>query len=119
MTHSARLAARATLSTNILSSVIFNTVIAVLLTAAGFGGGFGVNLVYSQCIGLPAALLSQGTRWLLWPNRRAPIALLLPLLVASLLLAWLGGTWLSALLLGHPWRAESYLTSLVITAAAG
>lgn len=119
MTHPARLAARATLPTYILYSVIFNTVIAALLTAAGFGGGLGVNLVYSQCIGLPACLLSFGTRRLLWPNQRAPIALLLPLLIVSLLLAWFGGTWLAALLLGHPWRAESYLTSLVITAAAG
>jgi len=119
MTYSARLAACATLPANILYSVIFNTVIALLLTAVGFGGGFGVNLVYSQCIGLPAAVLSQGTRRLLWPDQRAPVALLLPLLVASMLLAWFGGTWLAALLLGHPWRAEGYLTSLVITAVAG
>jgi signal transduction histidine kinase len=119
MTHSARLAARAPLPANILYTVIFNTVIAALLTTVGLGGGFGVNLVYSQCIGLPACLLSDGTRRLLWPNQHAPIALLLPLLIVSLLLAWFGGTWLAALLLGHPWRAEGYWTSLVITAAAG
>jgi two-component sensor histidine kinase len=119
MTHSARLAACATLPKNILYTAMFNTVIAALLTAVGFGGGFGVNLVYSQCIGLSACLLSDGTRRLLWPNRRAPIALLLPLLIAAMLLAWLGGTWLAALLLGDPWRAQAYLTSLVITAAAG
>jgi sensor histidine kinase YesM len=104
---------------NMLYTAMFNTVIAALLTAVGFGGTFGVNLVYSQCIGLPACLLSDGTRRLMWPNRRAPIALLLPVLVASMLLAWFGGTWLAALLLGHAWRSESYLTSLVITAAAG
>jgi hypothetical protein len=119
MMHSARLAACATLPKNILYMAIFNAVIAALLTAIGFGGDFGVNLVYSQCIGLPAYLLSDGTRRLLWPGERAPIALLLPLLVAALLIAWYGGTWLAALLLGHPWRAERYLTSLVITAAAG
>jgi two-component sensor histidine kinase len=119
MTRSARLAACATLPANILYTVIFNTVIAALLAAVGFGGGFGVNLVYSQCIGLPAFLLSHGARRLLWPNQRTPIAMLLPLLVATLLLAWFGGTWLAALLLGHPWRAEGYLTSLMITAAAG
>jgi signal transduction histidine kinase len=119
MTQPDRVAAFLTLRTNALYSVIFNTAIAALLTAVDFGGGFGVNLVYSQCVGLPAALLSQGTRHLLWPNRPAPIALLLPLLVACMLLAWFGGTWFAALLLGHPWRAESYLTSLVITAAAG
>ena len=119
MTPPDRLATCPTLPTNILYSVIFNTVIAALLAAVGFGGGFGVNLVYSQCIGLPAFLLSHGARRLLWPNQRAPIALLLPLLIACLLLAWFGGTWFAALLLGEPWRAEGYLTSLVITAAAG
>lgn len=30
----------------------FNTAIAFILTAVGYGGGFGVNLVFSQCIGL-------------------------------------------------------------------
>ena len=119
MTHSARLAAYTTLPAHILYTAIFNTVIAALLTLVGFGGAFGVNLVYSQCIGLTACLLSDGAPRLLWPNQRAPIALLLPLQVAALLLAWFGGTRLAALLLGHPWRAESYLTSLVITAAAG
>jgi hypothetical protein len=119
MTYPASLSAFPTLPTNILYSVIFNSVIAALLTAVGFGGGFGANLVYSQCIGLPACLLSLGSRRLLWPDRRAPIALLLPLLATSMLLAWFGGTWLAALLLGHPWRAETYLTSLMITAAAG
>jgi sensor histidine kinase YesM len=102
-----------------LYTAIFNTVIAALLTAVGLGSGFGVNLVYSQCIGLSAYLLSDGARRLLWPNRHAPLALLLPLLITSLLLAWFGGTWLAALLLGHPRHAEGDLTSLVITAAAG
>ena len=119
MTASARLAACATLPTNLLYTAIFNTVVAALLAAIGFGGGFGVNLVYSQCIGLPAYLLADGARRLLWPRQRAPLALLLPLLAASMLLAWFGGTWFAALLLGHPWRAQSYLSSLVITAAAG
>jgi len=119
MTDPARLPARTTLPTYILYSVIFNTVIAALLAAVGFGGGFGVNLVYSQCIGLPASLLSFGTRRLLWPDRSAPIALLLPFVIAFLLLSWFGGTWLAALLLGHPWPVQGYLTSLVITAVAG
>ena len=119
MTPSARLAACATLPTNMLYTAIFNTVIAALLTAVGFGGGFGVNLVYSQCIGLPACLFADGARRMLWPNQRAPFALLLSLLAVSMLLAWFGGTWLAALLLGQRWSAQSYLSSLVITAAAG
>jgi signal transduction histidine kinase len=119
MTPSARLAACATLPTNLLYTAIFNTAIAALLTTAGFGGGFGDNFVYSQCIGLSACLLSDGARRLLWPNQRAPLILLLPFLIASVLLSWFGGTGLAALLLGHPWRAGSYLASLVITAVAG
>jgi len=119
MTPPNRLAACATLPRNVLYTAIFCTVIAALLAAIGFGSGFGVNFVYSQCIGLPACLLADGGRRLLWPGRRAPLALLLPLLAASMLFAWFCGTWFGALLLGHPWRAQSYLTSLVITAAAG
>ncbi|MEK7810835.1 MAG: histidine kinase [Pseudomonadota bacterium] len=33
-------------------NILFNTAIAGLLTAVGFGDGFWVNLVFSQCIGL-------------------------------------------------------------------
>ncbi len=119
MTPSTRLAACATLPKNMLYTAIFGTAIAALLTAIGFGGGFGTNFVYSQCIGLPACLLGDGSRRLLWPKQRAPLALLLPLLAASMLLAWFGGTWFAALLLGQHWSTQSYLSSLVITAAAG
>lgn len=34
-----------------LVNLLFNSAIAALLTAVGFGGGFWVNLVFSQCIG--------------------------------------------------------------------
>lgn len=119
MTPSTRLAACATLPTTLLYTAIFNTAIAALLTTIGFGGTFGENFVYSQCIGLTAWLLSDGARRLLWPEQRPPLMLLLPFLIGSILLAWFGGTWFAALLLGHPWRAQSYLASLVITAVAG
>ena len=119
MTRPAGLAAYATLPRLVLYSVAFNTAIAALLTAAGLAGGFGENIVYSQCIGLPACLLSVGARRLLWPNQRAPAALLVPTMIASLLLAWLGGTWLASSILGYSQQAEHYMTSLVITAAAG
>ncbi|MFA6014275.1 MAG: histidine kinase [Gallionellaceae bacterium] len=33
-------------------NILFNTAIAGLLTAIGFGGGFWINFVFSQCIGL-------------------------------------------------------------------
>ncbi|MDD4911346.1 MAG: sensor histidine kinase [Sideroxydans sp.] len=34
------------------ANILFNTAIAGLLTAVGFGGGFWDNMVFSQCIGL-------------------------------------------------------------------
>lgn len=35
-----------------LSSILFNTAIAGLLTVVGFGGNFWINFIFSQCIGL-------------------------------------------------------------------
>lgn len=114
-----RLAACASLPRNGLYVALFNTGIAALLTGIGMPGGFFAHFTYSQCIGLPAWLLCDGSRRLLWPTGRPPVRLLAPLLIGSLLLASLGGTWLATRLLGHPWRIEGYLTALVITAAAG
>ena len=119
MTPTAPLAACTTLLTNLLYTALFSAAIAALLAALGVGGGFAINLVYSECIGLQACLYTDGARRLFWPQRRAPTALLLPLTVAALLAAWLGGTWLAAVLLGRPWGAEGALTSFVVTAAAG
>ena len=41
----------------VLFTAVLNTVIALLLTGIGFGGGLGVNLVFSQAIGLSICLL--------------------------------------------------------------
>ncbi|MGA7986662.1 MAG: histidine kinase, partial [Burkholderiales bacterium] len=100
----------------------FNTVVALLLSAASYGGGFGSNLLYSQCIGL-ALLLLVHTAWrLMWPERRPPpLGILLPLVVA-VPLAWLGGSALAAALLGQRWPvalSQGGLAALTITAAAG
>ena len=35
---------------------IINTIIAVFLTTIGFGKGFAVNFIFSQCIGLSICL---------------------------------------------------------------
>jgi len=98
---------------------VYNTAIAGVLAGIGFGGGFAVNFVYSQCIGMCVWLLTDVARRLLWPGRPAPRVLLIPLLVAALPVAWLAGTWTAARLLGLPWHAGGYLTSLLVTAAAG
>ena len=116
---SPRLAACASLPRHGLYVAIYNTAVASLLTALAFGGGFFANFVYSQSIGLLAWLLIDGSRHLLWRDRRPPAAPMVLILAVSLLIASAGGTWLAASLLGHPWRAHSHLTSLLITAVAG
>jgi hypothetical protein len=114
-----RLAACAPMAKNGLYVVLFNTAIAGFLGAVGFGDGFWINFVYSQCIGLPAWFLIDGSRRLLWPfqhPRRLPFLLII---LASMLAATYGGTWLAASLFGHPWNLKTPLSSLLITATAG
>jgi signal transduction histidine kinase len=108
-------------------SLVFNAAIAVLLTAVGLGDRmhpdlidrFFVNFVYSQCVGLPAWFLIDAPRHLLWPAERPRLLTFLPIVIASMLVATYGGTWLGTLLLGHPWTLRTPLTSLLITATAG
>ncbi|MBI5900740.1 MAG: histidine kinase [Rhodocyclales bacterium] len=45
---------------SLAGTVLFSTLIAGLLTGIGYGGGFTVNLVFSQCIGLSICLLLLG-----------------------------------------------------------
>jgi signal transduction histidine kinase len=119
MTNSSCLAAFATLPRNGVYTVLYNSAIALLLTGIGFGGGFAVNFVYSQCVGLSIWLFTDVGRRLLWPNARPPIVPFVALLCVSLPIAWLAGGWLAALVFDNPWRVHGYLASLLITAAAG
>lgn len=119
MTKSGRYAALASLPKHGAYVAVYNTAIAGLLAGIGYGSGFAVNFVYSQCIGMFIWLLTDVARRLLWPGRPAPRVLLIPLLVGALPVAWLAGTWTAARLLGLPWHAGGYLTSLLVTAAAG
>ena len=45
---------------SLFATLAFNTLIAGFLSALGFGDGFAVNLVFSQCIGLSILVLLQG-----------------------------------------------------------
>jgi hypothetical protein len=117
-TTSARRAAFATLPRYGLYVVLFNTAIAALLTFLRFGGDLPQNFVYSQCIGLLAWLLSDGTRRLVWPDRPPGLAFA-PVFVLAMLLAWFGGGRIAGLIFGHAWRPEHAATSLLITAIAG
>ena len=102
-----------------IGALVFNTGIAGLLTLVGFGGGMGVNLIFSQCIGMPMWLLADGGRRLIWPNSKPPFFPFAILLIASTMAASLGGTLLATTLLSIPWMIDTYLTSLMITAVAG
>ncbi len=84
-----------------LPGLSVNTVIALLLTAFG-AGDFGVNLVYSHCIGVSIWLLIEAALYWLMPRpdlqwRR--MYLLVPLCVV---LGYTSGLYLAGALLGHP-----------------
>jgi len=44
---------------SLIATLVFNTLIAGFLAALGFGGGFAINLVFSQCVGLSILGLIQ------------------------------------------------------------
>ncbi len=48
---------RKRLCTSLSLTVVFNTIIALFLTQIGFGAGFSINFIFSQCIGLCICLL--------------------------------------------------------------
>jgi sensor histidine kinase YesM len=103
MTRAEFRAAFGTLPQRGVYSVIFNTGIAIILTSANFGGPFFANFVYSQCIGLSAWLLIDGSRRLLWRDERPPLVPMIALVGVGMLCASLGGSWLAARSLGQPW----------------
>jgi signal transduction histidine kinase len=104
----------------LLAVAAFNTVIAVLLSLVGYGGSFGENLVFSQCIGLSVLLLIHAGWRALWPARKPPRGPLLGLVAAAVLAGWLGGSALASLFLGLPWTAgRSGWAALAITVTAG
>ena len=97
-----------------------NSVIAVLLSLVGYGGSFGENLVFSQCIGLSVLLLVHAGWRLLWPAQKPPPGPLLGLVAVAVIGGWLGGSALASLFLGLPWTGgRSARVALVITVIAG
>ncbi len=104
----------------LLAVAAFSTAIAVLLTLVGYGGSFGQNLVFSQCIGLTVLLVIHLGWRALWPGRNPPRLPFLALIAAAILAGWLGGSALASALLGLPWTAgRSALAALGVTIAAG
>lgn len=86
---------------SLLINALINTLIALLLVAIGFGGGFIVNLIFSQCIGMSI----YGANLAALPLfRRATRPLhQIGIIVAAVVLGAAGGTFLGALANGfHP-----------------
>ncbi|MFC1524017.1 sensor histidine kinase [Thermodesulfobacteriota bacterium] len=50
---------------DLLFMVLINTMIALFLTSLHFGGGFGSNVVFSQCIGLAVYACVKASYWFL------------------------------------------------------
>jgi len=89
-----------TVARHALIAVVFNTVIALAITAVS-GDTFAVNMLYSQSIGLCIWVLIDGGRYLLnpggWPGAPAMGALV----VVSVLVSYFTGSVLSNFLLGR------------------
>jgi signal transduction histidine kinase len=104
----------------LLAVVAFNTGIAALLTLVGYGGDFGDNFVFSQCIGLSVLILIHlGWRGF-WPMQKPPRLPFIGLIMLAILAGWLGGSAIASALLGLPWTAgRSALAALGVTVAAG
>jgi hypothetical protein len=107
----------------LLGTIVLCTLIAAALTAYG-SKGFGVNMLYSLCIGiLTYSAIDFPRRWL-W-SRGGPG--LLPVIILALLAApvgWFGGSFIASRLLGEPWGQDSIglnamLGFLALTAGAG
>jgi sensor histidine kinase YesM len=90
----------ATIARRALAAVVFNTVIALAITAVS-GESFAVNMLYSQFIGLCIWVLIDGGRYVLnpggWPGAPAMAALV----VTSVLASYLVGSVSANLLLGR------------------
>src|SRR5258706_4863471 len=118
MTLAARFAAIPTLLRNGVIVLAYNTAIAALLAATGYGDGFWINMVYSQCIGLTGWIFIDGGRRLIWGDGTSSGWIWL-LALAGIGIASTGGVALAALLLGPPLPAHKFVASLVLSDVAG
>jgi hypothetical protein len=80
---------------SLIATVVFNALIAGFLAGLGFGGGFAVNLVFSQCIGLSIMLLCLGVLRLPLDGLARGAAIVVAIAVGAL-----GGHTLARLLTG-------------------
>lgn len=85
----------------LLVVMVVNTVIALMITAVN-GEALGVNLVYSQCIGLGIWVLIDGGRHVLNPSGWPGAWRMALLVVFAVLTSYVGGSVIANLLLGRP-----------------
>ncbi|APD11228.1 hypothetical protein UC34_10865 [Pandoraea vervacti] len=87
--------------------LLFNTLIAGLLSFIGFGGTFVHNLVFAQCIGVAIAVFVDGGRRLIWRDARPPMFWFLGLVALGCVAGLAVGIATGTALLGLPismWR---------------
>ena len=89
----------------LLASALLNTLVALALTLAGTGHddglyAFGINVVYSQCIGLTIWFLIDRARVWLTPDESRQWRRLLGIVPAGVVLGYLAGTLAADTLLG-------------------
>ena len=92
---------------------VLNLVLAVLITAMALTpGGFGVNLVYSVCVGTLAYTLINGGRILFWgEHNKPPLAPFLLLMLAGVLVGQAGGYALAGWLTGTRDQSRQLLSA--------
>ena len=109
----------------LIGTFVLSTVIAAALTVFGsHRHGFGINFVYSQCIGMLTYATIDLPRRMLWPQGMPSLAPLLGLVLLAAPVGWFGGTFVASMLLGRPWAPgamslDAVLGFLALTAGAG
>jgi len=94
--------------TSLALTAVFNTIIALFLTLLGFGGGFYINFVFSQAIGLcMCTFILAGHYFVKSPSMPGHAILLLITMPAGAMAgtfigAWIAGISLSEIVRGRP-----------------
>ena len=107
----------------VFGTVLLCTLIAVALTTYGHER-FGINMVYSLCIGLLTYTAIDLPRRRLWRNGEARLVPMIGLALLAAPVGWFGGSYVASLLLGTPWGPSrmglnAMLGFLALTAGAG
>jgi hypothetical protein len=107
----------------VIGTLVLSTMIAAALTAFG-SAGFGINLVYSLCIGLLTyAVIDLPRRWL-WPQGASALVPMIAIALFAAPVGYFGGSFIASLLLGEPFKPvnvglNAMLGFLALTAGTG